>query len=344
MFRHLRPAATALAALIVVTLVAAACGSTTAPRDEGAVPTAVVDGDGSPAPTPAADEATATPPEAPPDAPTPTSEGVEPTSPPDQATPTPEPETEPATRTVNLYYFRPASGPNLTDPFIAPVAREVDGSRAVGATALEALLAGPTPAEQAAGFASNIPADTLLLGLDVADGLATVDLSGNYEAGGGTLSMTARLAEVVFTLTQFPTVDRVAFRLDGQPVTVFSGEGLVLDEPVGRDDYRGIMAGIFVDTPAWGATVSDPVRIQGEAAVFEATFQAELLLGDGSRLTDPAIVMTDNGAGWGRFDTTLAIPESASTTDQLVVRVFAYSAEDGSEINSLDIPVTITDP
>ncbi len=325
----------------VVTLAAAACGSTTAPRDEGAVPTAVIVDDGASASTPVPEEPTATPPPAPqPGDPTPTPEAVDPTPPAPDVTPTPEP--EPTTRTVNLYFFRPAQSANLTDPFIAPVAREIDGSQAVGAATLQALLAGPTPAEQAAGFASNIPADTLLLGLDIADGLATVDLSGNYESGGGTLSMTARLAEVVFTLTQFPTVDEVAFRLDGQPVTVFSGEGLVLDGPVRRDDYRGIMPGIFVDGPAWGASVSTPIRLFGEGAVFEAEFQVELLLDDGTRLTDPALVMTDNGTGWGRFDAAISLPDGLSAPSGLVLRVFAHSAEDGSEIDVLEVPVTVS--
>ncbi len=42
---------------------------------------------------------------------------------------------------------------------------------------------------------------------------------------------------MVYTLTQFPSVDRVEFWLDGQPVTVFSTEGLLLDAPVDAGDY-----------------------------------------------------------------------------------------------------------
>ncbi len=42
---------------------------------------------------------------------------------------------------------------------------------------------------------------------------------------------------MVYTLTQFPTVDEVLFHIDGQPVDVFSGEGVVLGDPVTRADY-----------------------------------------------------------------------------------------------------------
>ncbi len=157
-----------------------------------------------------------------------------------------------ATRNVSVYLFE-----NVTDataaagPFLAPVERAVADSADVGARTIQALLAGPTPEEAAGdpGYSSEIPPDTLFLGLDVADGLATVDLSREFEAGGGTLSMTGRLAQIVYTLTQFPTVDRVDFRLDGVPVRVFSGEGILLEEPVTRDDYAFLLPPGFDDTP-----------------------------------------------------------------------------------------------
>jgi spore germination protein GerM len=118
----------------------------------------------------------------------------------------------------------------------ATVTRAVDSPQ-VATNAIKALIAGPTPAEMDTELSSSIPADTLLLGLTIDNGLATIDLSREFEVGGGSFNMLSRLAQVVYTLTQFPTVDEVLFYIDGEPVDVFSGEGIVLDGPVTRADY-----------------------------------------------------------------------------------------------------------
>lgn len=120
------------------------------------------------------------------------------------------------------------------------VLRAVEGP-AVASSAIRALISGPTPAEADKELSSAIPGDTLLLGLTIEGGLATIDLSKEFEAGGGSFNILSRLAQVVYTLTQFPTVDQVLFHIDGQPVEVFSGEGVVLDGPVDRDDYSTIL-------------------------------------------------------------------------------------------------------
>ena len=111
----------------------------------------------------------------------------------------------------------------------------------VATNAIRELIEGPTPAEQDTELSTAIPADTLLLGLTIDDGLATIDLSREFEVGGGSFNILSRLAQVVYTLTQFDTIDEVNFWLDGEPVTVFSGEGVLLENPVGRDDYATIL-------------------------------------------------------------------------------------------------------
>ena len=107
--------------------------------------------------------------------------------------------------------------------------RSLESTPLVATAAMKALLAGPSPAELASGLATSVPAGTKLLGISIKKGVATVDLTSQYQSGGGSLSMKARLAQVVYTLTQFPTVRAVLFHLDGEPVNVFSGEGIVLD-------------------------------------------------------------------------------------------------------------------
>ncbi len=126
---------------------------------------------------------------------------------------------------------------------IRAVPRVVNRVPRIGSVAVEQLLAGPNGGEQAAGYGTEIPASTRLRGLTITDGVATVDLSGDFESGGGTLGLTLRLAQVACTLDQFPTVDGVRFALDGTVVDVFSGDGLIIDEPVACSDYADVVAG-----------------------------------------------------------------------------------------------------
>ena len=53
----------------------------------------------------------------------------------------------------------------------------------------------------AIGMVNGIPDGTEVLGVDISDGVATVDLSEEFASGGGSLSMQLRVAQVVFTST-----------------------------------------------------------------------------------------------------------------------------------------------
>lgn len=206
----------------------------------------------------------------------------------------------------------------LRDEQIVIVHREVAGP-AVLRSALTELLAGPTAAESADGFHSEVPTGTELLGVNLVDGLATVDLSSDAERGGGTMSMTARIAQIVFTATQFANVDEVLFRLDGAPVEFFGGEGLVLDEPVDRSSVeRAFTGGVLFDTPAHGATVSSPFTVTGEGDVFEGQFAIEVLA-DGVQVGFVVPVTAGAWGEWAEFEATITIDGVTGPID-LVVR------------------------
>ena len=133
------------------------------------------------------------------------------------------------TTDVTLYF---AKGERLE-----PVTRAVPKVTRIGGETVKALVDGPSPQEVAAGLGTAIPAGTRFLDLNIADGVARVDLSREFESGGGTLSVTMRLAQVACTLDQFDTVDGVRFLLDGKLLDVFSGDGIVIDHPVGCADF-----------------------------------------------------------------------------------------------------------
>ena len=240
---------------------------------------------------------------------------------------------------VKVYFMLEGGGTDYRPgPFLVPVYREIPRTQQVATAAMRQLIAGPTADEQASvpALSSCVPADAMLLGISIEDGLATVDLSREFEAGGGTFSMATRLAQVVMTLTQFPTVQLVQFHLDGEPVSIFSSEGIIMDHPVGRDDFRDLTPLILVDEPAYGAPASCPLRVRGEAAVFEAVLNWVLADWDG-RVVAEGYAMTDNGTGWGSFDFT--IPCSVEEREFASLIVFDYSAQDGSQENVREHPI-----
>lgn len=187
---------------------------------------------------------------------------------------------------------------------LVPVERNVDDTPAVAEAAVTALLEGPTAAEAASGPAlfSSIPDGVTLNGVTIDGGLATVDLSSGFEAGGGSFAMLTRLAQVVFTVTQFDTVDGLALELDGSPVTVFSSEGLDITPPIDRSwfDGTGVLPPVFVDAPRYGGTFD--ARLLGTSRA--AAFSVEILDGDG-RLLGAAAVTVDAAGGQAPFDVTV---------------------------------------
>lgn len=211
---------------------------------------------------------------------------------------------------------------------------------AVGRTAMQALLAGPSDDELAAGVGTSIPEGTELLGLSIAGGVATVDLTSDFGSGGGSLSMFSRLAQLTYTLTQFPTVRGVNLRLDGEPVEVFGTEGIVLDQPMTRRDYRDHLPPILVVSPLIGQEVASPIRVAGTADVFEAVVSISVLDAHGNEIVSTTAMATCGTGCRGAYLTTVRF--TVDETQPGTVRVFEVSAKDGTPTNVVDIPVTLT--
>jgi hypothetical protein len=211
---------------------------------------------------------------------------------------------------------------------------------AVGSASLNAMLAGPNSAERAAGVGTTVPSGTKLLGLNIEDGIATIDMNGTYDDGGGSASERMRLAQAVYTITQFPTVQGVNFRLNGEPVEAFSGEGIVLDHPQTRADYDDLLPAITVESPVIGQRVSSPITVSGTANVFEATVSIRILDEDGTKIAESFDTAT---CGTGcRGDYSDKVPYEVDHDQPGTVMVFESSAQDGSPIHVQKIPVTLT--
>ncbi|NLY10635.1 MAG: GerMN domain-containing protein [Firmicutes bacterium] len=118
------------------------------------------------------------------------------------------------------------------DFLLRPVIREVQ-EVASPQVALDELLAGPKPAE---GLISPIPPGTRVLGLQVKDGLATVDFSeeihNNFNGGAAMESLL--LDSIVYTLTEFDTIDQVQILVEGKVIESIGGH-VLSNRPLRRD-------------------------------------------------------------------------------------------------------------
>ena len=216
---------------------------------------------------------------------------------------------------------------------------EVDRRRH-GSDDRPARRARPRPNPATAQISTAIPDGTTLLGVSAKNGVATVDLSTEFDSGGGSTSMQYRLAQVVYTLTQFSTIKSVVFQIDGETVTVFGSEGIVLDGPIGRADYYDQLPAIFVDRPAFGAAFASGGRVAGNANVFEATFRVSILDASGESLADEQVMATCGTGCRGTFSTT--VDYTVGKAQWGTLRAYEPSAKDGTPVNVREYPVWLT--
>jgi hypothetical protein len=174
---------------------------------------------------------------------------------------------------------------------LRPTVVHVPQTRAVASTALGAL-----------GIEAVVRID---------NGTATVTTQGSLSDD--------QVADIVYTLTQFATIQRV---------DVAGRSGLT------RDDVAGHVPPILVESPAAGATVPQTFHVSGTASVFEATLVVRLVR-NGAELSKQTVTASEGAPGRGTFDATVE-----ATPGPLTVQVFAPSAADGAPQHEVDVAVT----
>lgn len=120
----------------------------------------------------------------------------------------------------------------------APRTRVVPPGTAAATVAMQALLAGPSAAERAAGIDTTLPPGTRLGSLGVRAGTATVNLNrARTPSTAFDVSVRpARAAQIVYTLTSIPTVKQVLIRVNGLDRASFIGSKLALKGPLDKHD------------------------------------------------------------------------------------------------------------
>ncbi len=234
---------------------------------------------------------------------------------------------------VTIYFTR--------DGKVSPAGRSATSSDTVARDALTALLGSPDAQEVGWGLGTTIPEGTSLLGVEIADGVGTVDLSGEFEAAGDSLSISLRTAQVVFTLTQFPTVDRVAVEIEGEPVESIGGEDVLAGSPVTRDSFGDVTPVILVESPLPGATIVSPITVTGSSATFEGTVRIAITDGDGGTVYDSFFTSTGANGVWGPFEETVEFQATAGSGTVSLWEDDVSSDTPGARRNKVDVPVEI---
>ena len=234
----------------------------------------------------------------------------------------------PGGTTIVRTYFG-LGGPEGSAGLVATL-REIPGTKTVATAAVNALLVGPTTGETGRNISTAVPDGTQLLGLKVEGGVATIDLSSEFQAGGGGDAYRVRLGQIVYTLTQFPSVNAVALQIEG------AGDATILK----RTDFVEQLPAIWVDRPAWNAAIGNPAHVTGSANVFEATFRVSILDGSGKVLADEQVMATCGTGCRGTFDTSVAY--TIAKAQYGTIRVYEPSAKDGTPVNVRDYRVWLT--
>lgn len=210
------------------------------------------------------------------------------------------------TAEVRLYWLR--------DGKVWPALREVEVKESAASAALEALLAGPTEQEtEELRLTTAIPDVAEVAEISINDGLAAVQLDVQL--------LDEALAQVVYTLTQFPTVEQVEIQ----------------ERIATRADFEDETPAILVESPLSFEEVTSPVRAAGTANTFEANFQYELTDTDGRIIAEDFVTATSGTETRGTFEFTVPFEVDFDGVGELIV--FESSAKDGSRINLVEIPL-----
>ncbi len=150
-----------------------------------------------------------------------------------ETTPSPTPNTR--SRDFPLYFIR------VTDTgTIYPdrVVREVSFVDTPLTAMLQVLINGPNSQEIERGLHHLIPKDTRLLSASVRGGVAYLNFNEAFQFNPlGIEGYLAQLKQIVYSTTEFPTVDAVQILIEGQEREFLGGDGVYIGRPLRRDSF-----------------------------------------------------------------------------------------------------------
>lgn len=158
---------------------------------------------------------------------------------PEEAPPGPSPEIaeepELRRRDSSIYFIRVTDQGTI---YPEGVVREVTYTNNPMTETLNTLLQGPTSEELNLGLLNLIPDGTRLLSAAVRDRVAYLNFSEEFRFNPmGFEGLMAQLQQIVYSTTEFSTVERVQILIEGQLVEYLGVEGIFIGKPLGRDSF-----------------------------------------------------------------------------------------------------------
>ncbi|MFD1039814.1 Gmad2 immunoglobulin-like domain-containing protein [Virgibacillus byunsanensis] len=259
-------------------------------------------------------------------------------------------EEDPAPTTVKnhqvVLYF---SDNELMDIYRVEQEVEVKQGDQVAMSALTTWINGPEHEE----LTGLINSEVTIEYLEEVDGIAHVSFSNeilNSNLGSsGELMLVEQIAMLMqqfgFDQTQILVEGNVSETLfdhfyTGDPIVANDPESYLWADDMTTDEIVLQNEAFRIYQPAPHAEVRDRIVVRGSARVFEGTIVYEFE--DGHFILDEGFTTATGGAPeWGAFEIIIELDDVTDYTGTIIL--FEESAQDGSRINELQIPVYVID-
>ena len=102
--------------------------------------------------------------------------------------------------------------------------------------AIEQLISAPTRWERSKGFTSEIPQNTRVLSIRESSNSIMIDLSSDFESGGGAESTYTRVKQIIKTANANTTLPTYLY-INGKQANVIGGEGIMIKQPLSERSF-----------------------------------------------------------------------------------------------------------
>ena len=227
---------------------------------------------------------------------------------------------------VWVYYVMddPDSGPRLYRE-----RHSVAAGPPSAAAAVQEMFSGPA---QDPDYVSPWPTSTRITGYSTSGDTATVDLS-TFTAGGAQYELLA-VQQLVYTVTaNDPAVRQVQVLVDGDAPESGHSDW---SEPVRRAPMVDVQGLIWLLSPAEGAAVESPVKVEGYGTAFEGTVSWEVRREGSGEVVAEGFTQAGANGEFDEFRDTVALEPGTYE-----IRAFESSAEDGRPLHVDDKTFTV---